>query len=240
MKSLYKTFGVVVSAALAAVTASCGDNGVNCGEGTKAVDGSCVPDGTVVCTGGTRFNAEKGTCEVDPTACQDGTVLVNNKCQDPAIVTADATEVAEPNDDISPVAAGRITVPAVGAKGFVIKGCITPHRDVEQDQDGNVVGDGVLDADLDPWIVSVAEPTLLDIKSDGVRGLVAGYALFSNDTELQDASFQRQAVSVVNDQANREIFLPKGGSYVLFMADSRTILKTDVGPGDANTCYYTT
>lgn len=240
MKSLYKTFGVVVSAALAAVTASCGDNGVNCGEGTKAVDGSCVPDGTVVCTGGTRFNAEKGTCEVDPTACQDGTVLVNNKCQDPAVVTPDATEVAEPNDDVSPIAAGRITVPAVGGKGFVIKGCITPHRDVEQDQDGNVVGDGVLDADLDPWIVSVAGPTLLDVKSDGVRGLVAGYVLISNDTELQDASFQRQAVSVVNDQANREIFLPKAGSYVLFMADSRTILKTDVGPGDANTCYYTT
>ena len=88
MKSLYKTFGVVVSAALAAMTASCGDNGVNCGEGTKAVDGSCVPDGTVVCTGATRFNAEKGTCEVDPTACQDGTVLVDGKCVDPGVVAA--------------------------------------------------------------------------------------------------------------------------------------------------------
>ena len=139
MKSLYKTFGVVVSAALAAMTASCGDNGVNCGEGTKAVDGSCVPDGTVVCTGGTRFNEGTGTCEVDPNACQDGTVLVDNKCVDPGVVVADATEAAEPNDDIDPVAAGRIAVPAIGAKGFVIKGCITPYRDVETDQNGAVV-----------------------------------------------------------------------------------------------------
>ena len=240
MKSLYKTFGVVVSAALAAMTASCGDNGVNCGEGTKAVDGSCVPDGTVVCTGATRFNAEKGTCEVDPTACADGTVLVDGKCVDPGIVAADATEAAEPNDDVDPVAAGRVTVPAIGAKGFVIKGCITPHRDIEADANGAVVGDGVLDSDLDPWIVTVAAPTLLDVKADGVRGLVAGFVMVTGDAELADAGFQRQGVSVVNDQANREIFLPKAGTYVLFMADSRTLLKTDVGPGDANTCYYAT
>ncbi|MBP9085950.1 MAG: hypothetical protein KBG15_07510 [Kofleriaceae bacterium] len=229
-----------MSAALAAMSASCGDNGVNCGEGTKAVDGSCVPDGTVVCTGGTRFNADNGTCEVDPAACQDGTVLVDNQCVDPGVVAADATEAAEPNDDVDPVAAGRITVPAIGAKGFVIKGCVTPHRDVEVDQNGAVVGDGVLDADLDPWIVTVAAPTLLDVKADGIRGLVAGFVMVTGDAELADAGFQRQGVSVVNDQAGREVFLPKAGTYVLFMADSRTLLKTDVGPGDANTCYYAT
>jgi hypothetical protein len=242
MKSIYKTFGVVVSAALAAVSASCGDNGVNCGVGTKATNGSCVPDGSVVCTDGTKFNTEKGTCEIDPNACQDGTVLVNGKCQDPATVTPDSTEAAEPNDDVNPIAAGRITVPAIDAKGFVIKGCITPHRDIAggQDMAGDPIGDGIKDADIDPWLLTVTGPTLLDVHSDGVRGLVAGFVFVSGDKELQDANYRRQGVSVVNDQANREIFLPKAGTYTLVMADSRTILKTAVGPGDANTCYYTT
>lgn len=238
MKSLYKTFGVVVSAALAAVTASCGDNGVNCGEGTKAVDGSCVPDGTVVCTGGTRFNAEKGTCEVDPTACQDGTVLVNGKCQDPAVVAADATEAAEPNDSNPQNPAGTIVVPAIGAKGFVAKGCITPYKDAAgSDTQGP---DGIKDPDRDLWLVEVAAPTLLDVQVDGVRGLVAGFETLSADQDLVAAGFQRDAVSVTSDLAGRELYLPRAGLYAFRIQDSRTMLKTDIGPGNANTCYYAT
>lgn len=240
MTKLYDILGVVVGATLAFASASCGDQGVTCGEGTKAVNGTCVPDGSVVCTGQTRFNPETGACELDASACQDGTVLVNGQCVDAATTTPDATEAAEPNDDVDPTAAGRITVPAVGAKGFVIKGCITPHRDIEQDEQGNPTGDGVMDADRDPWMISVNGPTLLDVRADGVRGLVAGFDLIATDAALPTTAYLRRAVSVVNDQAGREIFLPKAGTYILFVADSRTLLNPSVGPGDANTCYFAT
>jgi hypothetical protein len=239
MKRLHKTFGVVVGSALAAMSlASCGDNGVNCGEGTVEKDGSCVPDGTKICTGSLSFDPATGTCALDPSACKDGTVLVDGSCQDSGVVKVDATESAEPNDDATP--AGTITVPAIGAKGFVIKGCITPYRDVETDANDQVVGDGILDADLDQWVVTVTQPTVLDVNADGVRGLVAGFVMVSADAELTELGYVRQAVSITNDRAAREIYLPKAGTYALFMADSRTILNPGVGPGDVNTCYYAT
>jgi hypothetical protein len=249
MKRLHKTFGVVVGSALAAMSlASCGDNGVNCGEGTVEKDGSCVPDGTTICTGSLTFDPATGTCALDPSACKDGTVLVDGACQDPGVVKVDATESAEPNDpkalnDTSPTPApnaGTIAVPAIGAKGFVIKGCITPYRDVrDQDTAGNA-GDGILDPDLDSWLVKVTQPTVLDVNADGVRGLVAGFALLSEDANLNALQYVRQAVSITNDRASREIYLPVAGTYRLNIADSRTLLNSIAGPGDANTCYYAT
>ena len=88
-----------------------------CGFGTIADEetGDCVPDGTVVCTNGTRFDPLTGACEIDPAACQNGTVLIDGACVDPAVaVVADLQEGPEPNGlgmiEASDAQAGNITL----------------------------------------------------------------------------------------------------------------------------------
>src|SRR6478752_133762 len=80
----------------------CGDNSRECGPGTDDVlgecvpsggcafgttldpdSGDCVPDGPVVCSEGTVFDALTGTCKIAPSSCRDGTVLIHNACVDP-------------------------------------------------------------------------------------------------------------------------------------------------------------
>ncbi|HJK99136.1 MAG TPA: hypothetical protein RMF84_18070 [Polyangiaceae bacterium LLY-WYZ-14_1] len=56
---------------IAAAGVACGDDGPECGEGTVAMDGRCVPESMVDCGDGTV--AEDGTCLPDPERCGAGT-----------------------------------------------------------------------------------------------------------------------------------------------------------------------
>ncbi len=229
-------------------TAACGDNDTfECGAGTeadngvclpvcgpglaRADDGTCVPDGSVICTGGTIFDVATSTCVIDPEACQGGTVLIDGECRDPAEgLTIDAEEAPEPNGLLGPgEIAGFVDLPAIGAGAFVMHGCVTPYLD---DND-----DGNLDTDTDAWVLSVPAPTALRITADGVGGLAAGFLVQPTNATLGDQGWQRFGVNLSGDLSRRELYLPIAGTYILSMGDSRSFFLDAAGSADA--CYYT-
>lgn len=245
---------LVGALAVASLAASCGDNSAVCGDGTVEVDGvcvpdeevecgpgtvnmggECVPDGSVICEQGTVFDDESGTCVVDPSACAEGTVLVDGVCvPEDETLTADEEEVAEPNDGIleSDDVAGQFALPAVGAS-TTIHGCINPYRDL--DDNGNP------DPDLDLWIIQTTGPALIEVTADGVGGLAAGFQMISaTGDDLVDGNFVRFGINLTGDTSSRQMYLPAGGVYGLFMADSRSLFLQDGAAGSPTACYYTT
>jgi hypothetical protein len=223
---------------LATAAVACGDNSDECGPGTTATDGICMPDGSgAICGDGTTLDAMTGACVVDPTTCGGGTVLVNGTCQDPtAGLTVDLEEAPEPNGlDANSHSAGTIALKPIGdPNGFVVHGCVTPVSDT---------------ADLDAYQITVAAPTLIDITADGVQGLAAGFVTLANPNDADLASWQRFGINLANDMSHREVYLPKGGTYVFVMSDTRSLLGLvdgasdtlePAGNPDGTSCYYVT
>lgn len=239
-------------AALLAATAGCGDNSVTCGDGTHAedgvclpdkacgtgtieVNGSCVPDGSVVCTQGTVFDMASGTCVLDPDACADGTTLVDGACvpDDELLMgAADHVERAEPNDGQGGVA-GAFDAPALD-QSTTFYGCVTATEDAD--------GDGNLDADYDAWLVTASGPTVLEITTDGIGGLSAGFIVVSADAShpAELDSWQRIGINLTGDTAKRQVYLPAAGRYALFVTDARSLFLGDAGAGTPSTCYFST
>jgi hypothetical protein len=228
-----------------ALLGGCGDNSRSCGVGTQVEDGycvpagcgagtvsdeetgECVPDGSVVCSDGTRFNALTGRCEVDPSACQNGTVLVDGKCVDPAAGTlADLNEGPEPNAmnviEAGDSRAGNIVL---GAQPFVVHGTLEPHA-------GNA-------PDVDTYVLTIAAPTLLHVSADGL-GINAGLIVTSDDV----TDWQRFAINLSGDTSERDVFLPQQGTYKLSIAETSTVFEyADSGTAGTTTSsgeYYAT
>jgi len=242
-------------AALAA--ASCGDNSAQCGPGTldkdgvctptatcgagtkpDQVTGQCVPDGTSVCTDGTVFDPDTNTCVIDPSSCQDGTVLIGGLCVDPTHgLVVDVEEAPEPNGlgllgEASNNPAGIVTLKPVGDH-FVVHGHITPWQDVD--------GDGIDDADIDAYTLTVTGPTLLHVTADGVHGLAAGFvALDDVDPTKPLASWIRYGINLTGDTSDRQLFLPAAGTYVLAIADTRSLFLQGGAAGSDVAEYYVT
>lgn len=240
-----------------AAVASCGDNSDLCGPGTKdkdgvctptatcgegtspdTVTGECIPDGSTVCTDGTVFDPDTNACTLDPNACQDGTVLIGGQCVDPTHgLVVDIEEAPEPNGlgllgEASNNPAGLIYLKPVG-QHFVVHGHITPWQDND--------GDGIDDADIDTYTVSVAGPTLLHITADGVNGLAAGFvALADVDPTNPLASWVRYGINLTGDTSDRQVFLPSAGRYVLGIADTRSLFLQGGAAGNAASEYYVT
>lgn len=214
-----------------------------CGPGTTAdSSGQCVPDGSVVCTDGTKFDMSTGTCVIDPNSCQGDTVLINGACVDPTQgLTVDLEEGAEPNGlgliETSNNPAGTIALKDVGGPGFVIHGTLAPFQDVD--------GDGQMDPDVDTYVLTVTAPTLLHMTADGVHGIDAGFiAVAAVDQNDPLANWVRFGMNVTGDTSKRQIFLPAAGTYAIAIADTRTLFQYSTGgpvnaapgPGD----YYIT
>jgi hypothetical protein len=240
--------------------AGCGDNSKECGPGTVDDNGACVPsaecgagtvhdqvtdecvpDGSLVCSEGTVFDALTGRCKIDPASCRDGTVLINNACVDPtAGLTIDVQEGPEPNGlgiiEASTAQAGNITLKATNS-AFVIHGTIDPWRDSD--------ADSMLDPDIDTYVLSVPNPTLLDITADGVHGITAGFVAVAEVGATDPlASWQRFGIRLAGDASQRQVFLPKAGTYRIAIGDTRTLgeyLTSTVvtaAPGGNNGDYY--
>ncbi|MCX5742251.1 MAG: hypothetical protein NT062_07125 [Proteobacteria bacterium] len=217
----------------------CGDNSKTCGEGTTDEDGVCTrvggettcgpgtmagPDAACVpiCTDGTQPDPGGLGCVIDPGACQDGTVLVGDACIDPAIPgTIDLEEGAEPNGlgiggEPSLAPAGQVTLGAIGSPAFVLHGRIVPT-----DHDA----DGLVDADLDTYLVTTTGPALVHVTADGMHGLVGGFVAAAQVAPGDPlAAFRRLGVTVHGDTATRDLFLPAAGTYTLAIADTRSLL----------------
>ena len=227
---------VVVLASMAIV--GCGDNSRQCGPGTKDLDGVCTADDggpDSICGDGTILSELTGNCEIDPATCGDGTVLIDGKCQDPAAgLMVDLEEGPEPNG-FEPAAtpAGVIALKTPGGSGFVIHGCIQPIDDA---------------ADFDVYTMTVTGPTLIKIAADGVSGLAAGFIAFGDAANPLLADWVRLGINIATDTSKRELLLPAAGSYLVVMADTRTLLPitsggSDVpaaGNPDGTSCYYAT
>jgi hypothetical protein len=228
-----------------ALLGGCGDNSRSCGVGTRVEDGycvpagcgvgtisdeetgECVPDGTVVCSNGTRFDPVTSRCEIDPTACQNGTVLVDGACVDPAAGTlADLNEGPEPNSmnviEVGDSRAGNIVV---GNKPFVVHGTLVPHA-----------GDA---PDVDTYVLTITAPTLLHVSADGL-GVNAGFVVTSADV----AGWQRFAINLSGDTSERDVFLPQMGTYKFSIAETSTVFEyADSGTAGTTTDsgdYYAT
>ncbi|MBO6937733.1 MAG: hypothetical protein JJ863_22380 [Deltaproteobacteria bacterium] len=207
---------------------------LGCGTGTTQMGNECVPDGSVICTGNTVFDADSGTCVVDESACAEGTVFVVEAGEcipfDDSLV-ADFTETTEPNDPafsdtamISP-----FELPAVG-DSITLGGCVEP-TDFDED--------GFTDADLDFFAFEVSEPTTLRIQTDGVGGLAAGALIFRVD----DLIVTHAVVDNTNDGAEKTIFLPRAGQYAIAVSDSRNLVpfllgETALPAGGDGACYF--
>jgi hypothetical protein len=235
----------LASSLLFAGVAGCGDNSAQCGVGTVKDDkGFCVPDGTgapVTCSDGTVLDTATNSCVIDPDACQDGTVLVGGACVDPAHVTVDVTEGAEPNGlgllgESSTNPAGTITIKPVG-EHFVLKGMIKPFQDLD--------GDGQLDPDIDAYVLQLTGPTLVTITADGLHGLAAAFIAISGPAVGEPlASWQRFGMNVTGDASKRQLYFPAAGTYVVAITDTRSLLLGNAAPaaesGKPELEYYVT
>lgn len=204
----------------------CGDSSKQCDPGTTMdVDGVCTGTPTT-CTDGTVLVGDH--CEVDPNACQDGTVLVGGACVDPGHVTADIEEAAEPNGygllgEVSAASAGTINLKPVG-QHFVLHGKIVPFQDND--------GDGQQDPDVDTYELDVDGPTMLTISSDGLHGLAAGFVGLANVSQTHPlADWTRFGVNPTGDTSSRQLYLPAAGSYLIAIADTRTLFLSGASAG---------
>ena len=232
--------------------AACGDNSQECGPGTIDRDGvcmpaapcgvgtiddgmgECIPDGTIVCAEGTRFDPVTDRCLLDPNACQGGTVAVGNVCVDPTTqLVADLEEAAEPNGrgllgETSQNPAGVILLRPLGGMPFVIHGHISPF------QDSN--GDGQIDADIDAYELSITGATVLRITATGLAGLDGGFVAIAEGSGPR-SRWRRLSFDPSGHATRRDVYLPVAGTYAIGIADARTLLL----PGSsANGEYYVT
>jgi len=210
---------VVGLAAVIAMAAACGDNGDRCGTGTVELDGVCTAGPAAACGDGTKL--ENGLCVIDPRTCQAGTVLIAGQCVDPTTaLTVDLEESAEPNGraiaagvEVSEAPAGTITLRPLGT-AFIVHGQLVPFRDSD--------GDGQLDPDIDTYLVPVTGPTLLEISVDGVGGAQGGFYMVG-DPDGAVPTYERYGLNLTGDTSRRSVFLPAGGTYLLAIADTRSL-----------------
>lgn len=236
----------------------CGENSRACGEGTTEVDGycvaldtcgfgtiyndqagQCVPDGSVVCSDGTVFDALTGECKIDEASCQNGTVLIEDACVDPtAGLVINVQEGPEPNGlgvlEASEAQAGNILLNVNGP--FIVHGTLNPYRDTDSDS--------ALDPDVDTFVLTIGAPTFVKITADGVNGTAAGFVALSVDADEPLDTWKRVGMSLVSDTSVREVYLPRAGTYQLAIADTRTLIDyvttgtSKTAPGSDTSEYY--
>lgn len=213
---------------------------VTCATGTVAMGGECVPDGSVICTGSTVYDAATGTCVLDEGACADGTVLLMGRCvaYDDSLI-ADVHAGGEPDDPIFFDGTVTVFTPPGAGETVTIDGCITPAN-----FDGDTAG--TVDFDLDFFNFSVSGPGLYNMRVEGLNGLSGAFAVLSPDPEL--AGWLRIGINMTSDDSERQIYLPRAGQYYIAIFDSRSIALDTLQQqfafarpvGSTDTCYFMT
>ncbi|MEM9071786.1 MAG: hypothetical protein AAGE52_24970 [Myxococcota bacterium] len=205
---------------------------ITCADGTMLVGETCVPD-EAICTRNTIYDSETDTCIPDPDAICEGDlvyVVDSDTCVDPDTLLegmADVLELAEPNDpEFNDGAMAQVVDIADGTGSFY--GCIEP-----MDFDDN----GVTDGDFDFFQLTVDEPTLLQVRIDGIGGLSAAVQLLGVDGDLVDQGWTRLVVNLSGDGVEGQVFLPGPGDYFIAATDARGLLTGEAagGPGE---CYF--
>ena len=207
--------------------ASCGDNSAECGPGTNDKDGvctarprpaarapsptsstgQCVPDGSMVCTDGTGVRPDERHLQDRPERVPGRHGADRRPVRRSDRHGSSSTSRRRPSRTAWACSARRATTPAgaialkpVG-QHFVLHGHITPFEDND--------GDGLNDADVDAYTVTVSGPSLLHVTADGVHGLAAGFvALDVVAAGSPLASWTRYGINLTGDTSDRQLFLP--------------------------------
>jgi len=214
-----------------------------CADGTTELDGECVVDGTVVCTGNTVFDMETGECMQDPEAvCEFDLVYVEDTgtCVPRDSTLMDMADVVEDGDapdffEDEDAEFGEIDLPDDGS-AVSVWGCVEPQVDEET---------GLTVSDNDFWTFTVDGPTLLEVVTDGVWGLSAGAQILSAEgegTPIFDQAWNRFVVDLAGDGTTQQVFIPEAGSYYIRFTDSRSAIFGEPAgtPAGAETpqCYF--
>lgn len=200
---------------------------LSCAVGTILLGGECIPDGSIICQNGTRYEPDTGVCVADILGCGAGAVLLGEHCvSEDQARTASHDEAAEPNDELG--LAGTLNAPSVAGITSV-HGCISP---VDSD------GEGTIDPDLDSYLLKASGPTLLDISVDGVGGLAGAFVVKSAESgRLADEGWERIGLNLTGDTSRRQVFLPQAGTYEFQVMDGRQLLQA-APVGSESTCYF--
>nr|MCU0677001.1 hypothetical protein [Myxococcota bacterium] len=77
------------------------------------------------------------------------------------------------------------------------------------------------------------------MRTDGIRGANAAVAFLSGDPEgaLTEDGWQRIVVSLSGDGADKKVFLPAAGTYLLIATDARSLLFGEPAGGPEQ-CYF--
>ncbi|HEY5948949.1 MAG TPA: hypothetical protein VIV40_25835, partial [Kofleriaceae bacterium] len=151
-------------------------------------------------------------------------------CVDPDHITADVEEAAEPNGlglfgELSNDAAGAILLKPVG-QHFVVHGKIVPFQDAD--------GDGQRDPDVDTYSIEVTAPVMLSVSADGLHGLAGGFVSLANVSQTNPLSgWTRFGVNPTGDASKRQLYLPAAGTYLVAIADTRSLLLSGAAAGAA-------
>lgn len=259
--------GLAVLAVASLVVGCGGDEGNECGSGTVAMGGACVPT-SEACGDGTTFDEAMGRC-VAEVACAEGTVPMGGECvPDGSVVCGGGTTFDETSGtcvpDLTSCAEGTVMV---GGECVPFDDTLVGdvHEAAEPNDltleagapamfdlpavgadpvtiDGCVTpddfdGNGTVDPDMDSFSFEASGPTVIDVTVDGKGGLSAGFIVLAADNELADDSWIRFGIDLVSDGASRKIFVPQAGTYVINVGDSRALFVGEPA-GGMDTCYF--
>ncbi len=209
-------------------TRMCDPDGGGCGDGTIEVAGECFPDD--ICEAGTTFDATTRRCALDSSACGEGTMIVEGECVpvDDGFPTPDVMEASENNDPTFGGMPATVNIPDEGSS-VTLGGCVEPV---------SIFGDDAVEPDQDGFVITLTEPTLLNIKVAGSGGMVGGFVLLpAGGSGLARAGWRRLGANVTDVVVDRNVFVPAEGEYLLLIADGRGLVLNEAA-GGPDRCYF--
>jgi hypothetical protein len=242
------------------------EGGVDCGPGTREVDGQCVPEG---CPDG-AYAGDSGVCVEEgesQVACAPGTRLDGDRCVPDGTVLCGAGTMYDPADGSCVAVANPCPAGTTRIEGNCVEAENRPTPDVQETAEPNglgetdtvvgvalgavdetvtfagcmhvrdVDGDGIKDDDFDSWLVTATEPSVLEVRVLGEGGMAGGFLVSGNSETLIRDQFLRAGISLVNAEVQRKLFLPAAGQYALSVADSRALAGFGLVEGQ-DACYW--
>ncbi len=205
-------------AMVAAVAGSGCGSSVTCGPDTREESGVCVaktlsscPEGTVLADGACRDACGAGTvfkngqCTVADAICGAGTELVDGSCRMvDALARVTLREATEPNN--AAANAARFELPGVGAAPVVLGGVVAAPRATEADLDGYV------------FTATAGQRIRLEGTAVGLPAIAMVLEPVSSPGRLR-----RYVVSLDQRDASRELVLPIGGEWILWVSDAANL-----------------
>lgn len=201
-----------------------------CGPDEKWDGAACAP----VCAPGTVLNPDSGQCEPGPDACAPGTTWVDGVCVADLICGSGTHQEGDqcvpdqmPDPDVSesadPDLPATFELPAAGEQ-------VSLGGTVAEPADGN--GDGYVEGDWDVFAVTAPAGTWLRIQATSQAACLPAFMVLSTEEDEDGyALYARYGLNPVGLVADREIYLPRAGAYLIMVTDLHNLLMDVFGAG---------